>query len=429
MNTKTIRLFLLAAGTACAFSAAAGADVVTDWNSTVVAISAQAPGPAGGPGPRTRTSAIAQVAIHDALNSIEARYDPYVELPPASPGALPEAAVAAAAYFTLAQLVPNTIVELDAIYAQRLAELPPCPAEYPTCIADGIAAGETAALAILALRSGDGSDTLNLPYTPAPGPGVHQPTPPAFAPPMFAGMAQITPFAMRDGWQFRAAPSEVLDLGSEVYTQDYLEVKRVGAADAEANGDRTPEQSAIARYWPGGGVDWNAITRLILAGRGLNLWEHARLFALLNIALIDSSISVFDTKYHYNFWRPVTAIRAGDTDGNVATAADPDWESYLTTPPYPDYTCGLTHNTGAAVEVLRRYFVTDAIAYTFTAASVGITRSYESLSQAAVEAVDARVFAGIHFRTSCTQAVRNGEQVGRFTIQHYLKPLRGKEDK
>jgi hypothetical protein len=237
-------------------------------------------------------------------------------------------------------------------------------------------------------------------------------------------MALITPFAMKEGWQFRADPSEVLVLTSATYTTDYNEVKRVGAVDAEASGNRTSEQSEIARYWPGGGVDWNAIARLIVDERDLDVWENGQLFALLNMALIDSSISVFDTKYHYNFWRPITAIRAGDTDGNLSTEADPTWESFLGTPPYPDYTCGLTHNTGAAVEVLRRYFRTDALAYTFTVESLGITRTYENLSQAAAESVDARVFAGIHFRSGCVQGVRNGEQVGRFAIQHYLKPLK-----
>jgi hypothetical protein len=139
---------------------------------------------------------------------------------------------------------------------------------------------------------------------------------------------------------------------------------------------------------------------------------------------VGQSVAVYDTKYTYNFWRPVTAIRAGDTDGNPATAPDSAWLSYLATPPYPDYTCGLTTNTGAAVEVLRRYFGTDDIAYTFTAG--GTTRSYESLSEAAAEAVDARVFEGMHFRTGCVQGVRQGEKVGRFVIQHSLKPSKAK---
>jgi hypothetical protein len=149
------------------------------------------------------------------------------------------------------------------------------------------------------------------------------------------------------------------------------------------------------------------------------------LFALLNAALSDSSIAVFDTKYTYNFWRPVTAIRAAGGDRNPATEPDPDWLAYQGTPPYPDYPCGLTANTGAAVEVIRRFFGTDRIAYTFTAA--GLTRSYSTLSQAEAEAVDARVFGGMHFRSGCVQGIRLGEQVGRFVIQHALKELKPRE--
>jgi hypothetical protein len=272
------------------------------------------------------------------------------------------------------------------------------------------------------MRVGDGSATPHLPYAQPALPGVYQPTPPGFVAPQFAGWANLLPFALNFGAQFRSDPSEIFDLSGEAYTRDYNEVKRVGSINAEALGHRTPDQSAVARFWPGGGSNWNAVTRVIVAGRGLDEWEHARLFALINIAQSDSAIAVFDTKYTYNFWRPVTAIRAAASDGNPDTAPDASWLSYQTTPAYPDYPCGLTTNTGAAVEVLRRFFETDLIAYTFTAAS--ITRSYSSLSQAAEEAVDARVFGGMHFRAGCVQGVRMGEHVGRFVIQHALKALK-----
>jgi hypothetical protein len=158
---------------------------------------------------------------------------------------------------------------------------------------------------------------------------------------------------------------------------------------------------------------------MISAGRGLDAWQHARLFAVLNMAVSDAAVSVYDTKYTYNFWRPVTAIHAGDTDGNPATQGDPSWTSYQATPPYPDYVCGLTIFAGAAAEVLRRQFGTDDLPYTLTAA--GITRSFSDLTQATNEAVDARVFGGMHFRTGCVEGVRQGEHVGRFVSQHVLK--------
>jgi hypothetical protein len=415
------RIFARIALTGCVVLIAASslwADAVLDWNAIAESTSVAA----GAPPIRNRITAMAQVAVHDALNSIQPRYDSYASVPLAAIGASPDAAVAAAAYTVLTQTVPSQASALETLYDDYIAGLPVCPAAHPSCIDDGIAAGEAAANAMLLLRMNDGSDTPHLPYLLPPAPGRYQSTPPAFAPPQFAGWAHVAPFALNDGAQFRADASEIFDLTGDAYTRDYNEVKRVGSAHAETTGDRRPDQSAIARFWPGGGASWNAVTRVIVAGRGLDMWEHARLLALVNMALSDSGVTVFDTKYMYNFWRPVTAIRAGDTDGNPATAPDPTWLSYIPTPPYPDYTCGLPTNAGAAVEVLRRYFGTDDIAYTFTAGPD--TRSFASLSQAEHEAVDARVFGGIHFRSGCDQGARQGEQVGRFVIQHSLRPLK-----
>jgi hypothetical protein len=302
------------------------------------------------------------------------------------------------------------------------AAVPSCSSQ--ACL-DGIVAGEAAANAILLARIGDGSATPHLPYSALALPGVYQPTPttpgfPAANPPVqFAGWALVTPFVMNSGSQFRADRSEIFDLSSATYARDYNEVKLVGAFSSTA---RTTDQTEIARFWPGGGANINAVARVIVAGRGVDLWEHARLFALINMALHDSAVSVFDTKYTYTFWRPVTAIRAGDTDGNSATEADASWISLLNTPPYPDYTCGLTTNTGAGLEVLRRYFRTDTLPYTLTAG--GLTRSFARLSQAEDEAVSARVYGGMHFRTGCERGIIQGRQVGRFAIQHSLRELK-----
>lgn len=403
----------------CALVAAARpawADAVTDWNRTAESASVAA----GAPPQRNRVTAMTQIAVHDALNSIHARYETYGDIPSAALGASPDAAVAAAAFGVLSQTVPSQAAVLAITYANWIDVLPDCDPDYPSCIEDGIAAGEAAAAAILELRAGDGSATPHLPYTLGPAPGVHQPTPPAFAAPQFAGWAFLEPFALRSADQYRAEPSPIFELASAAYARDFNEVKRVGSAMSEFEGNRTPDQSAIARYWPGGGANFNAVTRVIVAGRGLNLWEHARLFALVNMALSDSAIVAFDTKYTYNFWRPVTAIRAAALDGNPDTTADPTWLSYQVTPAYPDYTCGLTNASGSVLEVLRRYFETDDIAYTFTAAA--ITRSYSSLSQAGDESVDARVFGGMHFRTGCELGLRQGEHVARFVMNHYLKP-------
>jgi hypothetical protein len=321
------------------------------WWSSGNQIAEGVAGAAGGPPLRNRIAAMAQIAVHDALNSIVPRYDSYNPMAPSAPGSSVEAAVATAAYRVLVHQVPSQSAALAVTYANRIDELPDCPASHPTCIEDGIATGESAALAILARRDGDGSATPHLPYVPGTGAGAYQPT---TGPPQFAGWAAVVPFGLVYGAQFRPGPSRIFDLSSDVYARDYNEVKRVGSPTSEADGHRTADQSALARFWPAAGGSWNTVARMIAAGRGLDAWEHARLFAVLNMALSDAFVSVFDTKYTYNFWRPTTAIRAGDTDGNPATEADPAWTSYQTTPPYPDFTCGLPINAGAAIEVLRR---------------------------------------------------------------------------
>ena len=394
----------------------AQADAVTEWNDIAErAVQVGSPPPV-----QFRILAIAQIAVHDALNAVAPRYETYTAQPPAAAGASPEAAAIAASHRALSQLLPGQAAALQLKYDHRIAELPACPAASPNCIADGVAAGTRAANDILALRTGDGSATPHLPYTMAAGPGIYQLTPPTLAAPAFAGWARVTPFALNSASQFRAGPSELLNLSSDTYTREFNEVKVLGSAAVRgANPDSY--KSKVARYWAGGGANWNSATRVIVAGRGLDLWQHARLFALLNMAISDGLVTVFETKYHYNFWRPVTAIRQADSDGNSATAADPNWLPYIGSPPYPDYTSGLCTVTGAATEILRRTFKTDLIVFSHTAA--GIPRDFVSLSHAESDAVDARVFAGIHFRTADRLGIVHGGQVGRFVFQHQLKPL------
>jgi hypothetical protein len=395
--------------------ATARADAVTEWNEFGVRAT---PGP---PPPQFRTLAIMHLAIHDALNAIQPRYETYTAQPPAPAGASPEAAVIAAAFGTLRQLVaPAQVPGLELRYQNRIAELAPCPASSPNCIADGIAVGTAAAEDILALRANDGAATPHRPYTLTAGPGVYQLTPPQLAAPQFEGWGEMQPFVLNSPTQFRASFDEAMQLDSERYAQDFNEVKSIGSAAVRAAAPDS-EQSRVARFWPGGGADTNSVTRVIVAGRGLDLWQHARLFALLNLSVSDAVVTVFETKFFYNFWRPVTAIRQADTDGNPATAADPAWLSYIATPPYPDYTCGLPNVVGSSTETLRQFFGTSALQFTFTAA--GITRTFRFLPDADADAVNARVFGGIHFRTGCTQGIRQGSRVAKFVQQHALRPL------
>ena len=414
-----------------AVAGTAQADAVVDWNTTYDLASPAV----GGPPQRAYLGAMVHIAIHDALNSIDRRYQTYNVVAPANFHASPDAAIATAARDVLINQLsrapdsPAKIAaraDVETRYAAALAAIPDGNAET-----SGIAAGRTAAMAIIARRTGDGFATPNLPYTLAPALGVYQPTPPALAPPAYAGWASLAPFAMTRPSQFRSGPSPVFNLKGLVYTLNYLEVKYVGSASVRGAAPDS-DRSRIARFWPGGGANGNAVARAIATGRSLDRWQQARLFALLNIANVDASISVFDTKYTYNFWRPVTAIR-WTNDGNPFTESDPAWLSYMPTPPYPDYTCGLTTITGSTNAVLRQYFGTDAVRYTLSATipqaaplpPETLTRSYRTLSQASAEAVDARVFGGMHFRDGCEQGVRQGTKVARFAFEHYLKPVRG----
>jgi len=434
----TARALALALVSVLTLPGPAAADVVLDWNAVAEAVAPRF----GGAQQQSRVQAMVQIAVHDALNTIEPRYARYTGLGLADPDASPDAAVAAAGRDTLLALLaplPDSVPKQQAITTVENAFFATVgPGPYDAATQAGLDAGAAAAAEILALRAGDGSDTPHLPYTLAPGPGVYQPTPspefPAVVTPSFAGWANVTPFALRHGSQFEVEPGHVFDLTSELYARQYNEVKQVG--DARVRGaSPDSEESDIARFWPGGGSNWNLTTRLIVAGRGLDRWQHARLFALLNIAQADALIANQTWKYTYNFWRPVTAIRWAD-DGNPDTVSDPVWRPFLVTPPYPDYPCALPSATGASAEVLREFFGTDRIAFgrSFNAPPVPlpspmsplpakvIERSFTSLSEAVAEARAARVFAGIHFAEGCRAGARQGAQIARFVVRHELRP-------
>lgn len=387
----------------------AQADAVIDWNTTAW----QAATAAGGPPIQTRINTITHLAIHDALNSIELRYEPYAGTHPAARGASPDAAIATAAYMTLSITVPSQAAALETTYDTYLAGLT-CPAAFPDCVSDGIAVGAAAAEAILALRANDGAATPHAPYSAPLLPGVYQPTAPNFAAPQFGNWGRVKPFALNRVSQFAAGPSPLMNLRSGTYRRDYQEVMAVGSAAVRGAPENMDSyESRAARYWAGGGANANAIAQRVVAGRGLDRWQHARLFALMNMAQADASFGLFYGKYQYAFWRPITAIHAS---GNT------QWMSYLVSPPYPDYASGLSGLTASAMEVMRRLLGTDALPYTYTAA--GIERHFDTLSQAENEAAMSRVYAGIHFRTACTDGLKQGTKVGNYVVRHYLRPRR-----
>ena len=425
MSRKVVVNLGLASIVLVGLAGKAGADEVINWNVSslsVIALSGQ-----NNP-VQTRSMTMVHAAVHDALNAIERRYEPYAFHGHATAGASPDAAVAAAAHGVLVGVIPSfgtpaqqaaAIAAANAALAASLAAIPDGAAKT-----HGIAVGRAAAAAMVAERSADGA-TAVVPYTSINEPGHWQPTPnpvppdplsggPGFLPPVQPGWADVTPFVLNSGEQFR--PDGPPDLDSEEYEDDYNEVAAIGDKDSLT---RTAEQSSIARFWyEPSHVGWNRIARTVAATRALDPWKTARLFALLNAAMADGFISGWNARYFYDFWRPVTAIRAGDTDGNDATVADPDWQTFLNTPAIPEYPS--THSVlgAAAAEVLARFFGHGTAFMTTSGAPFpGLTRSFASFSQAAQENADSRVYAGVHFRTACRDGIQLGHKIGKFTFK------------
>jgi len=359
---------------------------------------------------------MAHVAMHDALNAIDRRFEPYAYNVVAPRGASPEAAIAAAAHGVLIARIPNQKAALDAALASALAAIPDGRAKT-----DGVATGRAAAAAILVRRADDGSDVVR-PYNTGAALGVWSPTPPAFAQPIGVSFGKVKPFTMTGGEQFELPRPAYFNLRSAEYAADYNEVKSLGGANSKT---RTAEQSEIARFWyePSPGVHIR-LARDLAVTRKLNLWDSARLFALLHLASADCLIAGYGAKYRYNFWRPVTAIRYGAYDDNPQTDGDPTWNSYLETPSHPDYLSLHAVLSAAWAEILARFFGTDQFSFTITSAKPypGITRSFKSFSQSAQEAADSRIYGGIHFRSSCRDGLLIGRKIGAQVFDKFLQP-------
>jgi membrane-associated phospholipid phosphatase len=390
------------------------ADVVTDWNAAALdAIR----GARTSPPMASRVLAILHAAIYDAVNGISRRHATYVVRSAVPASASPEAAAGAAAHRVLVTFFPDRTADLDAFLAATLSTIRRGPQQ-----ASGVTWGEFVADQILAWRANDGAGAVVAP--PAGGtPGAWVPTPPAFAPYLLPHWGMVVPFGMISGDQFRPAGSPRLD--SAAWAADYQEVKAFGAA---VGSSRTPEQSLIAQFWAdGAGTEtppghWNRIAQEVVATTGTSLDDSARLFALLNIAMADAAISAWDAKYTYNFWRPVTAIRFGEIDGNPATTPEPAWSSFIVTPPFPDYVSGHSAFSAAAATVLALFYGTDDIPFTTGSdAMPGVFRSFPSFSAAAVEAAMSRVYGGIHFRFASQDGLAAGSQIGAWTFVNYLQ--------
>jgi hypothetical protein len=389
---------------------AARADTVTDWNEIMQATVSVAP---TNPVVQNRWGAIVQLAVFEAVNSIIGDYEPYLGVVDAPAWASPDAAVIAAAHRTLVTLRPASAATLDALRTAALAAIPDGPEKEA-----GIAAGEDAAAALLLLRAGDGWDSV-VPYTPGTEPGDWQPTPPALAPAAFTQWGQVTPFGLTSGDQFRLPEPPALQTG--LYANDYNEVKLLGRVDSPF---RPQDRTDVARFYNATSPvqAWNPAARQASAAQGKTLSENARIFALLGMVLADGAVAAFDNKYHYSFWRPVTAIRAGDTDGNDKTVADPDWLPLIPTPPFPSYASAHATLAGAARAVLERAYGKDGHAVTLSNPALpGIVLNYTAWEEIADDIDDARIYGGIHFRFDQEAGAFQGRHIGQYIVRNWLR--------
>ncbi|MGH9627787.1 MAG: vanadium-dependent haloperoxidase, partial [Bryobacteraceae bacterium] len=338
----------LSVSVALFFPRSAGADAVTDWNvnagKAALAACIEPPG-SNDPSNESRLYATMHVAIHDALNAIDRRFRPYVFNVQGPTGASREAAVASAARNVLVPVISKLpfsaacvqagVASVEADYSAAIAALPNNAARM-----QGIQIGQSSAAAIVALRTGDGSDKplVDFAYPQGTKPGEFRFVP-GFDFAAGEAWAQVTPFVLRQGSQFRPGPP--YQIGSKEYTADFNEIKAFGGDGVTTPSRRTPDQTQFGQFWIESSIlTWNRIARNVSANRGLDLWENARLFGLLNLAVADGYISQLDTKYHYKFWRPVTAVHLADSDGNPATVGDPAWSPLQQNYPTPDYPSG-----------------------------------------------------------------------------------------
>lgn len=388
-------------------------EVVMEWNQHAVALTLL-PASALAPVQQARVMAIVQVAVHDAVNGITGDYETYLTPGPGPENASPEAAAIAAAHYalkTLFQLTPTQAASLEASYTDSLAAHGLSPSD------PGIAYGESAAAAILALRANDYSAQAQFNYS-APGAGTAGIwVPLTSAPALLPGWGNVSPWVLRSGSQFRPEAPPALD--SEQYAKDYNEIKEIGKLNSST---RTQLQTQIATFWRASPTAiWNPVIRQVVAARNPDLSTTARTFALVYLAVADASVACWDAKYFYNNWRPEPAIRNGDVDGNDLTAGDATWTPLVTTPPHPEYPSGHTTNSNAMATILGLLFE-DNPGIPIVVTLSGITRQWDTFGAGVEEVIDARVYSGIHFRNSDEVGARLGRQVARFISTHALRP-------
>ena len=415
----------LAVAALAATAAPAHADTVTDWNdaaSTAIVGVAKQPPPVA-----VMSFAMVQGAVYDAVEAIDGRYRPYLPTPPARRSDSKDAAAATAAFRVLVGLFPTQLPTLQVGYDASLAAIPAGPRKTR-----GITDGAAAAAAMLTARQNDGRFG---PFSPVydTAPGQYRPTPPNFATDPAPWVGNVQPFLVPSVEMLRVAGPNPLT--SRAYARDFNEIKSLGALHSTT---RTPDETDAAIFWQENAYSlYNRIFRTLAADNHLSLADSARMLAMTNLAGADAAIGCWHEKYRWNFWRPITAIREADTDGNPATTADPAWLPLfdpstpvapgappLVTPAFPDNPSGHLCATGAIVSTLQHFFGRDRVPFSVNSTESGTIRHFARLSDVLREVTNARVWGGIHFRTADNQGAQLGQTVARYERRHYFQPVR-----
>jgi hypothetical protein len=391
------------------------ADEVTDWEHIFLNASVTA---GTAPFVVTRYAAILHAAVFDAVNGVNPKYAEVHVAPAAPPGASARAAAVMAAYTALINIYPAQKATFDAALPGSLAGIASgAAAEHSTSIQRGIQWGQNVASQILAFRANDGANAVLPPYTGGSGPGQWIPTPPAFANGVGQAYATVTPWVITAPSQFRPGPPPLLT--SPIYTADFNETKTMGNITSTT---RTADETLYAQFWQNSTVTWfwERVAISLSAQQNYSLSDNAHLLAVLSLAMADATIATFDAKYTYSFWRPVTAIRAADTDGNPATDQDSTWTPLIVTPAHPEYPSAHSIISSAGTRVLANFFGENTSFTVDSSSMAGVTRSFTSFSGATAELKNARVFGGIHFRNSCNVGQAVGEAVGTYVVERAL---------
>ena len=399
-------------------TAAARADAVLDWN--VIAVNTAVANKQN-PFAQARFAAIVQLAVFESVNAITGEYHPYLGTIVAPPGASADAAAIQAAYRVLRTYFPGSAMTLDAEQTNSLASLPDGQAKT-----DGIATGEAAALAMIALRANDGSSPPQFKIPGPPVPGEWQATPSC---PIVNGVAvgialhwkNVTPFGISNTSDFLLDPPPAL--ASNKYAKAYNEVMTVGGIDST---ERPQDRANVALFYAAASPTqvFNQAVQQVAQERGRSLSENARALALVNMAMNDSLVASFLNKYHYNFWRPETAIHAGDTDGNPRTVADPSFVPFITTPCFPSYPSNHGSAANGAAEILKQIYGEGGHFMTLSNPAVpGIVLQYTTFEQITDDISDARVYGGIHFRTDQDAGERLGKAIGKAVYKNNLRRM------